>query len=229
MQADTLTFDQVHLGVPNPAEGARWYIQYLGAMPGEHTDRVTFGPTRFIFLKNDSPSPSHGSTIDHVGFSVDDMRGTVQLLVDEGVRSTSPACIEDPWGTTVEFVQDAGITGFHHVHLQVPDPDEARRWYLDMFGGSAEQIDGQEPALRYQDVRIFMDRGTASKSAGHAIDHVGWRMPDLLGKAAALKNKGVRFTTEPHAGPHAPHAPVLMSFMEDPWGVKIELLQRREP
>ena len=101
------------------------------------------------------------------------MRAAVQGLSEAGVRSPSSACVEDPWGTRIELVQDAEITGFHHVHLRVPDPDQARQWYRDMFGGSAEYVDGHEPTLRYQDVRIFMDRGTAAPSAGHAIDHVG--------------------------------------------------------
>ena len=35
----TFTFDQVHLGVPDPEAAARWYRQYLGATPGDHTDR----------------------------------------------------------------------------------------------------------------------------------------------------------------------------------------------
>lgn len=227
MQSDTLTFDQVHLGVPDPAAAARWYGEHLGAAPGEHADRVMFGQTRFIFLKNDAPTPSQGAAIDHIGFSFSDLRAKVQTLQTAGVRVTGPAFIEDPWGTRIELVEDAGGSGFQHVHLHVPDPERARGWYLEMFGGSAAQLAGLQ-GLRYQGVWIFMERGTAAASAGHTIDHVGWRMPDLLAKAAALKTQGVHFTAEPHAGPQAPHAPLLMSFMEDPWGVKIELLQRRE-
>jgi hypothetical protein len=52
-------------------------------------------------------------------------------------------------------------------------------------------------------------------------------MPDLLTKAAELRKQGLSFTTEPQPGPPGAFSPVLMSFTEDPWGVKIELLQRR--
>ena len=47
---DTLIFDQVHLGVPDPEAAAQWYVQHLGAAPGDNTDRIWFGRTRAIFL-----------------------------------------------------------------------------------------------------------------------------------------------------------------------------------
>jgi len=236
--ADTLTFDQVHLGVPDPAAAARWYVQTLGAAWGEHIDRVWFGSTRVIFLENAAPAPSDGAAIDHFALSYADVAAQASAFARAGVRVTTPASeapglgpyayVEDPWGTKIQLVEDRDALGFHHVHLRVPDPDRARNWYLERFGGARALHKDRLDGLRYGNVWVFLDAGTAAPSRGHAIDHVGWRMPDLQAKAAELKSKGVAFTKEPHAGPQAPHAPVLMSFTEDPWGVKIELLQRRE-
>ena len=238
MQSETLTFDQVHLGVPNPEAAAQWYRQYLGAAPGDHADRVMFGRTRFIFLKNETPAPSLGAAIDHVGVSFVDLDAQMKRLEGSGMRITTAVnatagvyrsgIIEDPWGARIEVLEDPETIGFHHVHLQVPDPDASRRWYMEMFGGQTTKLKGTVEGIKYGDVWLFTGRGAAEPSRGHTIDHIGWRMPDLLAKAAELKTKGVSFTTEPHPGPPAPHAPVLMSFTEDPWGVKIELLQRRE-
>jgi len=234
----TLTFDQVHLGVPDPEGAAQWYVQHLGARPGEHVDRVWFGPTRMIFLKNATPAPSHGAAIDHFALSVADVHGQVKALEDSGVRVTAAvsdapglgrfAFVEDPWGAKIQLVEEPGALRFHHVHLRMPDPDAARSWYLERFGGTRATLKGRLDGIQYGDVWLFLEGGTSVPSRGHTIDHIGWRMPDLLAKAAELKAKGLTFTTEPHAGPQAAHAPVLMSFTEDPWGVKIELLQRRE-
>ena len=238
MQAETLTFDQVHLGVPDPAAAARWYVQHLGAAPGDHVDRIWFGTTRLIFLQNAAPAPSHGAAIDHFALSCADVNARVNALEGSGIRVTTPvsdmpglgkyAFVEDPWGARIQLVEEPGALTFHHVHLNVPDPDLTRAWYLDRFGGTAAKLKGQLDGLKYGDVWVFMDRRTAEPSRGHAIDHVGWRMPDLLATAAELKAKGgLTFTTEPKPGPPGAFSPVLMSFAEDPWGVKIELLQRR--
>lgn len=238
METETLTFDQVHLGVPDPEAAARWYMQYLGATPGDAFDRVFVGPTRLIFLKNVAPAPSQGSAIDHMGFSCADLDARMKALRGSGARVRTEArgipglyrsaFIEDPWGATIEVVEDPETIGFHHVHLQMPDPAATRQWYLERFGGTPATLKGQLDGIKYGAVWLFADRGAGVPSRGHAIDHVGWRMPDLLGKAAELKAKGVTFTTEPHAGPQGAQAPVFMSFTEDPWGAKIELLQRRE-
>ena len=238
MAAETLTFDQVHLGVPDPEAAARWYVDALGASPGEHADRVWFGDVRVIFLKNDAPVPSDGAAIDHFALSYGDVTAAAQTLAHAGVRVTTPvsmapglgtyAYIEDPSGAKIQLVEDPETLGFHHVHLRVPDPDRTRAWYLDHLGGTRGRHKGTLDGLRYGRVWVFLDAGPAPPSRGHAIDHVGWRMPDLLAKAAELKGKGVTFTVEPKPGPASPGAPVLMSFTEDPWGVKIELLQRRD-
>lgn len=234
----SLTFDQVHLGVPDPQGAAQWYLKYLGATPGDHTDRVMFGGTRIIFLKNETPAPSRGSAIDHFGLSFPDLGARWKGLEDSGARVTTPigevpglytsGFIEDPWGASIEVIQDPETIGFHHVHLQVPDPARSRSWFVEMFAATTGTLKGRLDGVRCGGVWVLAERGASAPSRGHTIDHVGWRMPDLLPVAAELKTKGVTFTTEPQPGAQGTHAPVLLSFAEDPWGVKIELLQRRE-
>jgi lactoylglutathione lyase len=251
MQAETLTFDQVHLGVPQPETAARWYIEHLGARPGDHFDRIWFGGTRMIFLENATPAPSRGAAIDHFALSCADVEAQIDALEGSGARVTTPvgrvlpdppagrvqkdpayegyryAYIEDPWGARIQLVEEPGAIAFHHVHLRVPDPDGTRRWYLDRFGGEPAKLKGRLEGIKYGDVWVFMEQGNTEPSRGHTIDHVGWRMPDLLATAAELKAKGgLAFTVEPKPGPPGAYSPVLMSFAEDPWGVKIELLQR---
>ena len=234
----TLTFDQVHLGVPDPEAAARWYVERLGAAPGDNADRVWFGDARVIFLKNDAPAPSRGAAIDHFALSSADVQAEATALARAGVTVVEPvsarpglgrfALVEDPWGASIQLVEEPGSPRFHHVHLRVPDPETTRRWYVDRFGGEPAQHKGVLDGIKYGRVWIFLDGGPSVPSRGHAIDHIGWRMPDLTAKAAELKAKGLTFTVEPKPGPAGAYSPVLMSFAEDPWGVKIELLQRRE-
>ena len=96
--------------------------------------------------------------------------------------------------------------------------------FEDIFSGL---LKGQLDGIRYGNVWVFLDKGDAAPSRGRAIDHIGWRMPDLMARASDFRKQGITFTTEPQPGPPGAFSPVLMSFAEDPWGVKIELLQRR--
>src|SRR3989475_11431906 len=50
---ETLTYDHVHLGVPDPAKAVEWYANYMGGQPGpagEANQRPPFGQIRCIFL-----------------------------------------------------------------------------------------------------------------------------------------------------------------------------------
>jgi len=237
MSTETLIFDQIHLGVPDPEQASRWYVETLGATAGDHFDRIFFGETRIIFLKNEKPVPSQGAAIDHFAISVPDFDAAVQRVERAGLETTTPpnippqlpklTFIEDPWGAKIELIEDSDSIHLHHVHLQMPDPAAGLRWYLEHFGGEPDKFKGFMDGVRYGGVWLFIRKGDNRPSAGHTIDHVGWRMPDLLTKADELKAKGLRFSVEPKAGPPGAQAPVWMSFTEDPWGVKIELLQRR--
>jgi len=109
MPVETLTFDQVHLGVPDPVAGARWYADVLGASQGEHIDRVWFGAVRVIFLKNDAPGPSEGAAIDHFALSYADITAAAQMLAHAGVRVTT-GTIPD-YATEVKGLLLGGVTG----------------------------------------------------------------------------------------------------------------------
>src|ERR1700676_4796100 len=117
--SETLTYDHVHFGVPDPAKAVEWYAKYLGGQPGpagEPNDRLLFGKTRFIFLKTDKPLPSAGSSVDHIGLSVPNLAAKIKELQTAGVKIVTPiqeerglfkhAFIEDPWGAKIEVLQD---------------------------------------------------------------------------------------------------------------------------
>jgi len=118
----TLPYDHVHLAAPDQAAAVEWYRTHLGGqLSAEGKDRVTFGKTRFIFLKNDNPQPSAGTAIDHIGFSFADLDAKMKELQAAGVKVVTPVrdvaglfklgFIEDPWGVKIELVQDPETLG----------------------------------------------------------------------------------------------------------------------
>src|SRR5205814_878284 len=195
--------DHIHLNVPDQAKGVEWYRKFFAGQPTtEGPDRLMFGDTRLNFLKNDKAQPSTGSALDHIGFSVADLDAKMKELEAAAVKVVSPvrevqglfklAFVEDPWGTRIEIVQDPQKLGLHHVHVRGPDPAATLAWYIDKFGGHTAKFKGQIDGIQYGDVWILAQRGDAVASAGHAIDHIGFRPVQLDDTVARLKTKNVK-------------------------------------
>jgi len=229
--------DHIHLNVPDQAKGVEWYQKNFGGQPmTEAPDRLMFGDTRLIFLKNDKGQPSTGSALDHLGFSVADLDAKMKAFEAAGVKIVNPvrdvaglfklAFIEDPWGTRIEVVQDPEKLGLHHVHLRGPDPAATLAWYKEKFGGDSGKLKDRIDGVKYSGVWILVQRGDATPSEGHAIDHIGWRTPNLDAKTKELKAQNVKFITEPRPLKLAGGATVNFAYLEGPSGAKIELVQR---
>jgi catechol 2,3-dioxygenase-like lactoylglutathione lyase family enzyme len=241
-QVSTLPYDHVHLNVPDQAKAVEWYAKNFGGKPTpEAADRLMFGTTRLIFLKNANGTPSMGSAIDHIGFSVADLDAKMKDFEAAGVKVTQPVrdvaglfklgFVEDPWGTRIEVVQDPELLGLHHIHMRAPDPDAAFAWLLAKFGGEKTKLKGRIDAVKYSapgfsDMWILMQKGDAAPSEGHAIDHIGWRAKDLDAKIAELKTMSVKVTTEPRPLTLADKTTIHFAYVEGPAGAKIELVQR---
>src|SRR5207344_2779449 len=153
-QAPTLPYDHVHLNVPDQAKAVEWYQKNFGGKPTtEAPDRLMFGSTRLIFLKNADGKPSAGSSIDHIGFSFADLDAKMKEFEAAGVKIVTPVrdvpnlfklgFVEDPWGTRIEVVQDPESLGLHHIHLRGPDPEAIFTWLKEKFGGERSQLKGR--------------------------------------------------------------------------------------
>jgi len=241
-QTPTLPYDHVHLNVPDQAKAVEWYAKNFGGKPmAEATERLMFGSTRLIFLRNANAQPSAGSSIDHIGFSFADLDAKMKELDAAGVKVVTPvrdvaglfklAFVEDPWGTRIEVVQDPELLGLHHIHLRAADPEEMFTWLLAKFGGERTKLKGRIDAVKYSasgfsDMWILVQKGESTPSEGHGVDHIGWRTKDLDASIAELKTKGVKVTTEPRPLTLADKTVIHYAYVEGPAGTKIELVQR---
>jgi len=156
-------------------------------------------------------------------------------LLAAGAKQVTPArdipglfkvgFVEDPWGVKIELVQDPETPGFHHIHLSVADPEASLKWYVDTFGGVRTKLKGRIDAVKYSNPNIWLlaQKGEdATPSQGHAIDHLGWAVPNVDAKVAELAAKGAK-TTEPRAVRH-----LRVAFVDGPGSVRIEMVQGRK-
>src|SRR5215471_1048771 len=200
--------DHIHLNVPDQPAAVAWYQKYFGGQPmTEAPDRVMLGDTRLIFLKKADAAPSSGSALDHIGFSFADLDAKVKELEAAGVKVVTPVrdvpglfklgFVEDPWGTRIEVVQDPDKLGLHHVHLRGPEPSAVLAFYKEKFGGEPGKLKDRIDGVKYSGVWLLAQRGDATPSEGHAIDHFGFRTTNLDGVTKDFKAQNVKFTTEP--------------------------------
>ena len=233
----SVAFDHVHIGVPDPAKAIEWYQKLFGGQMMPRPRRLVFGPTRFDVSRTDTAKPSAGSLLDHLGFSVADLDASMQIFQAEGVNVVQPvrevpelykrALIEDPWGTRIAVVQDPQKVGFHHVHLLVPNPEASLQWYAKQFGGTVGKLKGKIDGIEYAGFWLLAERGDGMKpSRGHAIDHLGFRPTDMDSLVAGLRAQNVKVTSEPRAINNPGRPTIHIAFIEDPDGIGIELIQR---
>lgn len=230
--------DHIHLAVPDQSKAVAWYQKHFaGQSMQEGPERLMFGETRVIFQKNDKPEPSSGSSVDHIGFSVTDLDVTIARLIADGAKLVTPArdvpglfklaFVDDPWGVRIEVVQDSAKLGLHHVHLRAPNPETALTWYLDNVGGPVGKLKDRIEGLNLGGVWLLVQKGEATPTAGHAIDHIGFRPTNVDNVVAGLKAKGVKVTTEPRPLTLPSGVSMRLAFVESPEGVRIELVQRQ--
>lgn len=227
--------DHIHLASPDQEKAVAWYhMHFHGEKTPEGPERLIFGDTRVMFQKR-QPTPSLGSVLDHIAFSVADVDATMRHLQEMGVKIVQPAhdvpglfrmaLIEDPWGTRIEIVKDSGKPRLHHVHLQGPDPAATLTWFADKLGQKITKLKSVD-GINLGGVWLLVQRGASTPSSGHSIDHIGFRPLNVDNAVAALKAKNVQIVTEPRPLTLPSGTTMRLAFIEGPDGVRVELVQR---
>jgi catechol 2,3-dioxygenase-like lactoylglutathione lyase family enzyme len=154
-----------HFNATDVAEHQRFWVDTLGgraATFGSGTAMAIF-PGALIFMRDQDPTAGMiGSSVNHVAFSVRDLRATVDRVIAAGypmiTATEAPAGVEvvdnigvvggdgpvsgiayaqGPDGIKVELlemrIQTEPISS-HHIHFFGDNPEAMRAWYIDTFG-----------------------------------------------------------------------------------------------
>lgn len=111
---------------------------------------------------------------------------------------------------------------YDHMHLAVPDQAKARDWYVTNLG--AKYGDANDRVVLGRTIFVFLKSENAKPSAGGAIDHIGFSVADVDAKMKDLQAAGATLVTPVRDIPGL----FKVGFVEDPWGVKMELVQDPE-
>jgi catechol 2,3-dioxygenase-like lactoylglutathione lyase family enzyme len=236
-----------HVNTAN-VEASKRFWELLGAKPvpfGSYT--VMYLPDLIVFLREQEPAGgSRGTTVNHVGLRLRDVRAKVATLKDAGVavitreeladakedvffneaQKTWLAFLLAPDGTKVELFEDPSSpepAANHHIHFYAPDVAAMKKWYVETFGAAPGQRGGMEAAqLPGVNLTFSPAPSAVSGTKGRSVDHIGFEVQGLKAFCEKLASKGVPFD-RPYT--ERPELEAALAFLFDPWGTYIELTE----
>ena len=111
---------------------------------------------------------------------------------------------------------------FDHFHLLAADPAKAVAWYKANLG--ARDGDTPDRVVIGRTIFAFIKTDNPPPSAGTAVDHFGFSVPDVDAAMTKMQAAGAKVLTPARDVPGL----FKLGFIEDPFGIKIEILQDAE-
>jgi catechol 2,3-dioxygenase-like lactoylglutathione lyase family enzyme len=179
---------------------------------------------------------TQGSVVNHLGFIVDNVQDRVAQWKAAGVavlpgnnNRLDQAFVVTPDGVRIEILEDknqAAPIQHEHVHFFVPESELAKMqaWYAKTFGGkpgtrnNAPVVDVPGAQLRFAKADV-----PQTPTRGRVLDHFGFDVKDLQAFIRKIEAEGIKLD-EPYRKVEG--AGVALTYITDPWGTRIELVQR---
>ena len=251
-----IVYGHHHLNVTNLDEAKKFWVDAIGGVlikVGPEDREIIKFPNALMLLRAQKPTAgSKGSTVDHIGFSVKNLRQVVDRIKAGGFRMVTSAeappnvKVQDDIGiveggpvsgiayamapdeTKVELVEmkaQAAPIASHHLHF-VGMNKEMQAWYMQTFGAST--LDSANPAafisasLPGLTMNFSPSPTPVAGTQGRAIDHIGFEVRNLEAFTKKLEAQGIKL-----AAPYrqVPALGISIAFITDPWGTYIELTE----
>jgi catechol 2,3-dioxygenase-like lactoylglutathione lyase family enzyme len=244
-----------HINATNIEEQKKFFVNTLGGTAikvGTNNVEVVKFPNVLIFFRMQAPTGgTKGTTVNHIGFSVPNLRPVVDKVKANGFqmitrsevaatqevkddiatiagRNISIAFAMGPDNVKVELVENKEqkdpIT-LHHVHFFGQQNAEMQAWYVKTFGAKAGMGGGGAfPAATLPGVALNFSPSPdpVVGTTGRAMDHIGFEVKDLEAFCKKLEGMGIKLTV---AYRKVPALNIAIAFINDPWGTNIELTE----
>jgi catechol 2,3-dioxygenase-like lactoylglutathione lyase family enzyme len=245
-----------HFNTTDMAAQKRFFVETLGgklATIGTNNLEVIEFPNVFLFFRPmQAPTGGMiGSTVNHVGFSVPDLKPVVAKLkangykmittdsvaatvkVTDDIAAASPttniAFALGPEDIKVELVEAKTQTApiqLHHVHFFGEQQPEMQAWYAKVFGAAAQPANPNQAFVtaNLPGVTLSFTRSPAPTEGtqGRALDHIGFEIENLEAFTKKLEADGIPLTVTYRK---IEALGIAIAFIKDPWGTNIELTE----
>jgi catechol 2,3-dioxygenase-like lactoylglutathione lyase family enzyme len=237
-----VTMGSIHLAVKDVDAQKQFWVSMLGGIPVKDgtLDLIQF-PGVFIVLHKAEPAdPPAGSVLNHFGFVVKDMPGSlakwkVANLKIEPTENPNEVYVNAPDGIRLEVYGVPSLptaVQMNHIHFYTVDIPAMKAWYVKTFGATPGQRacvacvskprmieTGDLPGMNLSFAQADMP---VAPTKGRSIDHIGFEVKNLDEFARKLQAQGVKFDVPVRQVPGAKNK---NAFLTDPWGTYIELTE----
>jgi catechol 2,3-dioxygenase-like lactoylglutathione lyase family enzyme len=250
-----IVYGHHHLNTTNLDAHKKFFVETLGGtlmkIGANNVEIVKFPNVLIFFRTNQAPTGgTRGSTVNHIGFSVPNLRQAVDKVKANGfqmiTKTEAPADREvkddiagpaQPGGTSIAFAlapddvkvelleskqQTIPIT-LHHVHFFNPKNTDMQAWYVKTFGAKS-RTGGAFPAADLPGVALNFSPSPTPVVAtqGRALDHIGFEVKNLEEFCKKLEADGIKLAV-PYR--KVPALGIAIAFFTDPWGTYIEMTE----
>ena len=237
-----VTMGHLHLNSNDVEASKKIFVGMGGAAmkPGDF-DIVQFpGVVVNLHLRPGNPpsaGPTDGTVVNHVGFIVQNVQEQVARWKAAGVQvqpgsngRLDQAYVYTPDGLKVEILEDKNQKHpiqHEHVHFFLPEAaiPASQAWYAKIFGAKPG-VRNNAPVADLPGVQLRFAKADKPMvtTKGRILDHIGFDVKDLQAFIRTLEANGIKldrpYTKNEKTGD-------ALAFITDPWGVNIELNERR--
>jgi predicted enzyme related to lactoylglutathione lyase len=244
-----------HLNTTNMDAEKKFFADTLGGTvatigSGDRKQEIIKFPNVLIFFRQQAPTGgSIGTTVNHVGFSVPDLRPVVAKIkangfkmitadsvaanvkVTDDIAAASPttniAFALGPDDVKVEFVEVKAQKipiQLNHIHFFGQMNTDMQAWYAKTFGAKMLPANPGSAFVVDQLPGVSLNFTPSPTptvgTTGRSIDHIGFEIKDLEAFTKKLEAQGIKLD-RPYT--KVPELGIAIAFIKDPWGTNIEL------
>ena len=234
-----VSMGHMHLTVKDP-DAAKSFFVMLGGKPVQNgpLQLIEF-PGMYVMLRKGEPTGgSVGSTVNHFGFEVQNMKDWLPKFQAAGVKMEPMTRPTQVYLITtddirIEVMENQALKtpiAAEHIHFAGPVA-EMQAWYIKNFGAAARkrlQFEAADiPGINLSfSARPPAMQGAPITTRGRSLDHIGFEVKNLQGFIGKLEASGIKMD---RAYGKVPNSNVAIAFLTDPWGTYIELTEGITP
>ena len=233
-----VTMGHWHLASKDAEANKKIFLGMGGQPVAGNAQSVLFPGMRINLTLGNMPGNggSQGSVVNHVGFIVNNVQERVAQWKANGVavipgnnNRLDQAFVETPDGVRIEVLEDktqAVPIRHEHIHLFLPEAEiaKAQAWYAKTFGGKASARNNAAVVdIPGAQIRFAKADTKQAPTKGRVLDHFGFDVKDHPAFVRKIESEGIKLDEPPRKNEATG---VIITYITDPWGARIELVQR---